>query len=134
MDDLRTNREGGVRATKFALKSLFIVILVAVGLFGALALYRSWASFDETIRRGDIIVQALNKYYANHHQYPALLTDLSPRYLEDIPAPTWGLQMWKYTSLPNEFEIGVDESNSTGNGDALWLKYLGPRLGWQTGD
>lgn len=117
---------------RFSLKSLLIgTTLVAF----ALLAYLSIGSIDETKRRGDVIVQALNKYRVDHSQFPAALADLSPKYLANIPEPKWGLRVWKYhRTNAGEFYLGVDESVRTGDGDSLWFQYLGRRDGWQTGD
>jgi hypothetical protein len=45
---------------------------------------------EETERRGDTIIVAFEKYYADHALYPPFLTDLTPRYLQEVLEPTWG--------------------------------------------
>lgn len=49
-------------------------------------------SLKETRRRGDVIVQALERHHAEHSQYPATLTELCPKYLNRIPPPAWGMR------------------------------------------
>lgn len=89
---------------------------------------------EETERRGDTIIVALEKYFADQAQYPPFLNDLTPQYLQEVPAPTWGLETWEYSTTGNEFLLGVNESTNTGDGDAFWFRYLGEEHGWQTGD
>lgn len=89
---------------------------------------------EETERRGNAILGALERFNSDHGRYPAALDELQPKYLQEIPTPTWGLRTWKYSSDGAEFQIGVDESTRTGGGDALWFRYLGEKHGWQTGD
>lgn len=83
---------------------------------------------------GNTIVEALEKFHNDHGRYPDALTELVPNYLPEIPPPVWGLRKWKYVGNGNDFDIRVDESIHTGDGNALWLRYLGKKSGWQTGD
>lgn len=79
-------------------------------------------------------MNALKRYHADHGQYPATLDDLTPHYLQEIPPPTWGLRTWYYSPNATSFQIGVDESKYTGDGNSHWFRYLGDKHGWQTGD
>jgi hypothetical protein len=138
MDEQRIDREGNgsVRGRQFALVWLLIAALVSSAvLLGALRFSGSSGSIDETVRRGNIIIQALNKYHEDRGQFPATLTDLRPEYLKEIPTPDWGLRAWKYgREAGTSFYLGVDETKYTGDGDSRWLRYDGPKWGWQEGD
>jgi len=87
-----------------------------------------------TIERGNEIVAALERFRVDSGKYPETLDQLSPKYLAEIRQPAWGLKAWKYRIVSDRFDLTVDESVKTGNGDARWLKYYGKDLGWQTGD
>jgi hypothetical protein len=89
---------------------------------------------EETKQIGNTVVQALEKYRADNGRYPVSLEKLVPAYLFEIPKPTWGLKKWKYeTENKDEFDLRVDESIHTGDGNALWFRYFKDE-GWQTGD
>jgi type II secretory pathway pseudopilin PulG len=89
---------------------------------------------EETKQRGNQIVQAIEAFRTDHGAYPKSLAEVSPKYLPEVPQPTWGLKSWKYEITVDGFDLRVDESSQTGNGDALWLRYLGKRHGWGMGD
>jgi hypothetical protein len=91
-------------------------------------------SLRETAQRGDLIIAALEKYRADHGQYPPSLKHLSPKYIDKIPSPTWGLREWIYEGDERGFFLMVDESVHTGDGNSRWFKYQGKELGWETGD
>jgi hypothetical protein len=94
----------------------------------------SQTKINETKQRGDQIIRALEQYRADNSRYPTSLTDLSPKYLPDVPSPTWGLRTWQYESDGKEFTLRVDESIHTGDGNSRWLRYQGEKWGWQIGD
>ena len=52
--------------------------------------------YDETIRHGNGIVQALEKYYKENAEYPKSLDMLIPDYLDELKSPTWGVGDWIY--------------------------------------
>jgi len=114
-----------------------MVLIGTAAIACVLAIYASRGSIKETTRRGDIIVQALNKYRADHNRYPASLVELCPHYLVTIPAPDWGLRAWDYKPDPTStagFDLGVNETERTADGSSRWLRYFGPQFGWDTGD
>lgn len=75
----------------------------------------------ETKQRGNQIVGALENFHSDKGRYPQVLTELSPKYLSDIPMPTWGLRKWEYEVKKGHFELGVNESIHTGDGVSHWL-------------
>lgn len=89
---------------------------------------------EPTIQRGNKIVGALKQFRMDHGKYPETLSALSPKYLPDIPPPTWGLRKWQYQGGKSDFELRVDESVYTGDGNSRWLRYYDDKLGWQRGD
>jgi hypothetical protein len=107
------------------------MLLIALCLVGCSSGRQKMA---ETTQRGNRIVRALEQYHADRGRYPNSLTDLSPKYLREIPPPTWGLRTWQYQSRASDFTLRVDESVHTGDGDSRWLQYMGKQLGWQVGD
>jgi hypothetical protein len=66
--------------------------------------------------------------------YPNSLAELVPEFLDQVPEPTWGLQVWIYGREPSGFSLQVHESSRTGDGNAHWFAYLGQVQGWQMGD
>lgn len=91
-------------------------------------------SYDETIRRGNLVVRALEQYHADRGQYPTTLSELVPDFIDTVPQPTWGLKKWEYHSTRTDFDIRVDESSRTGDGDALYLRFYRESLKWDVGD
>ncbi|MEN8150813.1 MAG: hypothetical protein ABFS86_13400 [Planctomycetota bacterium] len=106
---------------------IFGVVLLAVAC-------SEQADLDETRRRGDRIVSALESYRTTEGEYPTTLEELTPDYLPEIPTPTWGLRTWVYEHLTDGFGLAVHESRRTGDGNAHWYAWLGPEHGWQFGD
>jgi hypothetical protein len=92
----------------------------------------------ETSSRGDVILKALDRYKADNGDYPTNLKDLCPKYLNEIPAPTWGLRTWVYDQPSSSHRgypyLKVNEDEHTGDGNSHWFQYLGPQWGWQRGD
>jgi hypothetical protein len=57
----------------------------------------SWESHkDECISIGNIIVEALDKYYVDNGVYPKTLDELVPNYLEKVPNHLVGNKQWYY--------------------------------------
>lgn len=113
-------------------KTLFFLLLpVALCLSGC---SDDRGSIKETKQRGNQIIQALEQSRAARGQYPKSLADLSPKYIQELPSPAWGLKTWQYESDGKEFTLRVDESVRTGDGNSHWLRYQGKKWGWQIGD
>jgi hypothetical protein len=111
------------------------VILFAIGVIALIAVdLIERRNLRATVRAGDEIVDALEGYRATEGRYPQSLEELIPKYLSSIPAARWGLKTWQYSANGNEFSLQVNESTKTGDGNAQWLQYLGPKSGWQMGD
>ena len=110
---------------------LFMLIPVAMCFSGCAS---EQVKIEESKRRGDEIIHALEEFRAEKGHYPRALNELLPKYMPEIPPPTWGLREWQYTVATNEISLRVDESVRTGDGDSLWLRYEGSQLGWQVGD
>jgi hypothetical protein len=111
------------------MERLFLVLFAGIVAIGGC----SGASRPKTQQRGDRIVMALTQYRADHGRYPESLGELSPAYLKDIPHPTWGLREWKYRGQTSEFNLRVDESTRTGDGNSHYLEYV-EGYGWQLAD
>jgi type II secretory pathway pseudopilin PulG len=94
----------------------------------------SQPQLKETEQRGNKIIQALKRYRTDTGDYPKTLVELSPKYLQEIPLPTWGLKEWIYEADANSFNLQVNETIYTGDGNSHWFRYLGEMHGWQTGD
>jgi hypothetical protein len=120
---------------QFALIWLFFALLVGGAIwFGARPFLVPTAPVDETKRRGDVLIQALNKYHADNGRFPSALAELSPRYLKEIPEPDWGLRRWLYEASESDFYLQVNETERTPDGDSHWLRYDGEISRWRMGD
>jgi hypothetical protein len=81
------------------------VLLFGLILFGC--------SQDESIiaskANGEVIVRALEAYKNDHGIYPLSLNDLTPQYLREIPAPSYGKKEWDYicVSKDNSYRLFV---------------------------
>jgi hypothetical protein len=92
------------------------------------------SQLKDTEQSGNKIILALEKYRKDNGGYPKTLSELKPKYLQEVPLPTWGLKAWIYESDTNKFNLQVNETVYTGDGDSHWFRYLGEAHGWQTGD
>ena len=67
---------------------------------------------EQTLALGDQVALALEYYRDDHGGYPAGLTDLSPRYLEMIPATRMGLAVrWPFvydSGSPERYTLDFD--------------------------
>jgi hypothetical protein len=89
------------------------IIALVVGILFPIALYfgiragNAQAPENVTQRNGDIIIQALHRYYTDTRTYPGRLTDLEPSYLAAEPdALTTQSTGWLYTGNDKEFTLG----------------------------
>jgi hypothetical protein len=115
-------------------------IVTITGLLLAVALYRQTQSDDaplaESKRRGATVVEALERYHADHGAYPGTLQELTPAYVPAIQPPTWGTGEWRYRrfeqrvsgdSVARYFELAVAKDSSNYPllyydwGDRRWL-------------
>ena len=77
-------------------KSLFFLLLsVALCLSGCSS---GQGKIDETKQNGNQVIRALEQFRTDRGQYPKSLADLSPKYIQELPPPTWGLKTWQYES------------------------------------
>jgi hypothetical protein len=88
---------------------------------------------DETTKRGDVIIRALEQFRADSGNYPKSLSELQPKYITKLPQPVWGLETWQYEADESEFTLRVNESSDTGDGIHLWLRNRN-NSGWKMGD
>lgn len=77
---------------------------------------------------------ALKQFEKDNGKYPESLQDLTPRYLQTISPPAWGLGRWIYTVNPDGFDLRVNETIYTGDGDSMYLRYDERESKWVTGD
>ena len=129
----------GENPSRFTRKGLFVIsfMILAIILFG-LAVNISERRYDyeiaETKTIGSEIVRALEAYYTENNRYPITLDTLTPKYLTKVKPPIWGLKRWEYYGSQDEFYLRVNESEKTGDGMHLWLKYYPDLREWQMGD
>ena len=74
--------------------ALFLVYIFVLGLGGC----SKWSDekVDESKKRGDRIIAALENYRNEHSAYPNSLNDLMPKYLKSIEPPVAGNCKWRY--------------------------------------
>jgi hypothetical protein len=123
-----------MRKLGYPVFELFVAAILFVGLILALFSVSGQNAIKETAKRGNIVVDALERYHADHGNFPDALVALTPEYLPNIPLPTWGLGEWIYAPTGSDFDLRVNESKNTGDGDSRWLRYFGRDKGWSTGD
>ena len=72
-----------------ALIDVFLVSIIVLSfLFGLLIRY---IQVNESEKRGDAIIAALNAYKEKEGKFPEKLTSLVPEYLKEIPSPAIGI-------------------------------------------
>jgi hypothetical protein len=114
---------------------LSFLVLLPISLFLAgCSDHLSDHELDRTKQRGNEIIRALKQFRVDNKTYPASLDELSPKYLAEIPQPTWGVGKWQYHGRTDDFALRVDESIYTGDGDSKWLKYFDDTHEWEMGD
>jgi len=91
------------------------IVVLAVGLLLAstISACSNWTkeNINESRRRGNEIISALEAYRAKHQSYPAKLEELVPMYLSEIKSPLAGNGQWKYVTGGNEgkgFYLGFE--------------------------
>ncbi|MFH1748865.1 MAG: hypothetical protein ABIG44_17675 [Planctomycetota bacterium] len=57
-----------------------------------------------------MLVTALRCYYKDKGQFPKILAELVPNYIEHIPPPTWGNDEWDYEADPSGEGFGLEAS------------------------
>ncbi|MHC4153790.1 MAG: hypothetical protein ACYST6_02525 [Planctomycetota bacterium] len=115
-----------------------LVIVASLALLWHLIVYmeeraeeRAMAPVYQSMQIGDRIVEALNLYRADTGHYPVSLEMLVPKYLDEIPAPTWGEQFWRYNQDGDGFSLRVMSET----GDILpFLFYRYREKEWQYDD
>lgn len=110
---------------------VFFLLLISLCLCGCSS---DRGKIDETKRRGDMIIRALEQFHSDRGYYPQSLADLAPKHIKELAPPTWGLKEWQYESRGSEFTLKVNESMHTGDGSSRWLRYEGTKYGWHIGD
>ena len=68
---------------------------------------------------GNEIVGALEKYFADHGQYPNSLNVLVPKYIEQIKPPTWG-KGWIYTPFYGSKTFMLETGYKSWGGSSLY--------------
>ena len=123
-----------MRKLGYPVFELFLAAILFVGLILAFFSVSGQDAIKETAKRGNIVVDALERYHADHGKFPDALVVMTPEYLPNIPLPTWGLGEWIYVPTGSDFDLRVNESKNTGDGNSRWLRYFGRDKGWSTGD
>lgn len=95
-----------------------LVLAVGLLLVNIISACSNWTreNINESQRRGDEIVSALETYQAKHHSYPAKLKELVPMYLAEIKPPLAGNKQWEYVAGGNEgkgFYLGFGDDPDT---------------------
>ena len=80
-----------------------------------------------TIDIGNEIVEALQAYFKDHGQYPVLLDELVPKYLNEIKKPLWGTSGWIYDGNSAHISLIVGYKKNT---QLYPLMIYDPEHGW----
>jgi hypothetical protein len=56
---------------------------------------------------GDQIVAAVEKYRADHGQYPETLSQLAPTYLPSVTPPRYGSRKWDYVTYRDRSDFAL---------------------------
>jgi len=78
--------------------------ILGIGVLGGCEKW-SVSRIEESKRRAEPIVTALEAYLANHGAFPERLDALVPRYMQSIPDPTAGSRKWHYSVRDNCFSL-----------------------------
>ncbi len=60
---------------------------------------------EDAMKQGDIILVALKEYHGENGSYPAVLKDLVPTLLSQIPSPTGNEDFWSYHLWPEDSQL-----------------------------
>jgi len=82
---------------------LTMLLMVAVMLSSC----ESWSasSIEESKKRAEPIIVALEEYFSVHGTFPKRLEDLVPEYIEELPPPTAGTRQWRYKPRERAFSL-----------------------------
>lgn len=78
-----------------------------------------------TIERAQPIIRAIDAYRVDHADEPDSLDELVPEYLDELPAPLVGGQVWEYHNTRGSYELTVPSSNPEPP-SFLWMMIFGP--------
>ncbi|HSJ23205.1 MAG TPA: hypothetical protein VK929_00885 [Longimicrobiales bacterium] len=85
-----------------------ITLALAAGVFVYWWAHRDQGALEELKERGAVIVDALQRYRAEHGTYPPDLAGLVPDYAARIEEPSWGLARWRYRRFtPGDLAAGA---------------------------
>ena len=71
-------------------------LVVAAGAGVYAYAHRDERALEESKRRGEQLVAALDAYQLARGSFPAQLDELVPGHIATIEQPIWGLQRWRY--------------------------------------
>src|SRR5436190_1477550 len=111
-----------------------LVMVLMLGGMAASFLFLCWSLgytfsspsvLEETERRGNQVVEGLERFRTDHGTYPDSLQELSPKYMQEVLPPTWGLKTWIYAAERERkgYDLRVHESVHTGNGASHFFAY-----------
>jgi hypothetical protein len=105
---------------------VLIGIITLVLLFAS---HSNWTqkNYEETVRRGNEIVAALDAYRLEHQAYPKTIEELRPVYFKEILPPLVGNEKWQYFNnsggIEAAFSLMVGEysvENDPETGPIMW--------------
>jgi hypothetical protein len=71
-------------------------LVVAAGAGVYAYAHRDESALEESKRRGEQLVAALDAYQRERGSFPEQLDELVPGHIATVEQPTWGLQRWRY--------------------------------------
>lgn len=126
--DGEVNRERGkaFRPHPAVYASLAMLLACVGGVFVWVYLHTYWwdeATVGESMRRGDRIVEAIERFERAKQRLPETLDELEPEFMKDVASPTAGDRVWEYYSwkagvepagFALSFHAGADHDFSPG--------------------
>lgn len=118
--------------------SLAMLLACVGGVFVWVYLHTYWwdeATVGESMRRGDRIVEAIERFERAKQRLPETLDELEPEFMKDVASPTAGDRVWQYYSWKEGVEPAgyVLVFNATPDHDFSVSMYYTRKTGWVEG-
>lgn len=93
-------------------------LVVAAGAGVYAYAHRDESALEDSKRRGEQLVAALDAYQRERGSFPEQLDELVPEHIATIEQPIWGLQRWRYRrysaadAVPATAEVSTAEATT----------------------
>lgn len=110
------------------------VVVIITGLFCACLIYRCLWSADVNssappAAAAHPLIDVLEEYRRKNGEYPNTLEQLVPSYIDHIPLPEWGTNIWEYNRAADKkrgYSLGVRKKDD----DYVGFEYDSPSQKW----